>query len=80
MIELSLTELAVWAIGIAMAAVVVLEWSSRSSARSSERESVRRRVTCRLCLLVMEDEKREPVFRCPHCGAENERDRGKNLG
>jgi predicted RNA-binding Zn-ribbon protein involved in translation (DUF1610 family) len=80
MIELTLTELAAWSIGIAMAAVLFFEWISRWSQRNAERRSLRRRVTCRMCLLVMEDEGREKIFRCPHCGAANERGRNRSLG
>jgi predicted RNA-binding Zn-ribbon protein involved in translation (DUF1610 family) len=80
MIELTLTELAGWSIGISMVLVVFFEWMSRWSARNAERRSLRKRVTCRLCLQVLEDEGRERLFRCPHCGADNERGRNRSLG
>lgn len=80
MIELTLTELTAWAIGIAMVAVVLFEWISRWSAGNAERRSLRRRVTCRLCLQVLEDDGRGRIFHCPHCGAENERGRNRSLG
>ncbi|MCW1886960.1 hypothetical protein OKA04_19630 [Luteolibacter flavescens] len=80
MIDVTLTELAAWTIGIAMGIVVLFEWISRWSAAGAERRSLRKRVTCRLCLLVVEDEGRERTFRCPHCGADNERGRNKSLG
>jgi predicted RNA-binding Zn-ribbon protein involved in translation (DUF1610 family) len=80
MIELSLTELAAGAIGITMVVVVFFEWVSRWSAGNAERRSVRKRVTCRLCLLVVEDDGRGRTFQCPHCGAENERGRNRSLG
>jgi len=80
MIEISLTELAAWAIGITMVGVVFSEWVSRWSAGNAERRSVRKRVNCRLCLLVVEDEGRGRIFQCPHCGAENERGRSRSLG
>jgi predicted RNA-binding Zn-ribbon protein involved in translation (DUF1610 family) len=80
MIELTLTELAAWAIGIAMVIVIFFEWVSRWSNRNAERRSLRKRVTCRLCLLVVEDEGRGRIFHCPHCGAENERGRNRSLG
>lgn len=80
MIELTLTELAAWAIGIAMVVVIFFEWISRWSNRNAERRSLRRRVSCRLCLLVVEDEGRGRVFHCPHCGADNERGRNRTLG
>ena len=78
--ELSLSEHDAGAIGITMAEVVFFEWVSRWSAGNAERRSVRKRVTCRLCLLVVEDDGRGRTFRCPHCEAENERGRNRSLG
>ena len=80
MIELTLTELATWSISVAMVLVIFFEWISRWSNGNAERRSLRRRVQCRLCLQVHEDEGRERVFRCPHCGAENEKGRNRSLG
>ena len=80
MIELTLTELAAWAIGVAMVLVAFFSWISRWSNRNAERRSLRRRVSCRFCLLVIEDEGRSPIFHCPHCGAANERGRNRSLG
>ena len=80
MIELSLYELAAGAIGITMGIVVFFEWVSRWSAGNAERRSVKKRVACRLCLLVVEDDGRGRHFHCPHCGAANERGRNKSLG
>ncbi|WP_035612632.1 hypothetical protein [Haloferula sp. BvORR071] len=80
MIELSLTELAAWAIGAPMVLVAFFSWISRWSHRNAERRSLKRRVSCRLCLLVVEDEGRGRIFQCPHCGADNERGRNRSLG
>jgi hypothetical protein len=80
MIELTLTELAAWAIGVAMVIVAFFSWISRWSNRNAERRSLRRRVTCRLCQLVVEDEGRGRIFQCSHCGAANERGRNRSLG
>ena len=80
MIELTLTELAAWAIGAAMVLVAFFSWISRWSNRNAERRSLRRRVSCRLCLMVVEDEGRGRIFQCPHCGANNERGRNRSLG
>jgi len=80
MIEFTLTELAAWSIGTAMVLVGFFAWISRWSARNAERRSLRKRVTCRLCLLVVEDEERGRIFKCPHCGADNERGRSRSLG
>ena len=80
MIELTLTELAAWAIGAAMVLVAFFSWISRWSSRNAERRSLRRRVSCRLCLMVVEDEGRGRIFQCPHCGADNERGRNRSLG
>jgi predicted RNA-binding Zn-ribbon protein involved in translation (DUF1610 family) len=80
MIELTLTELAAWAIGAAMVLVAFFSWISRWSNRNAERRSLRRRVSCRFCLMVVEDEGRGRIFQCPHCGADNERGRNRSLG
>lgn len=80
MIELTLTELAAGSIGVTMIAVVFFEWISRWSNGNAERRSLRRLVTCRLCLKVIEDEGHGRVFHCPHCGADNEKGRDRSLG
>lgn len=80
MIELTLTELAAWCIGVTMVLVALFTWISRWSNANAERRSLRRRVTCRLCLLVIEDESRDKIFCCPNCGAENVRGRNRSLG
>lgn len=80
MIELSLTELAAWCIGIPMVLVVFFSWLSRWSNRNAEHRALRRRVSCRFCQLVFEDEGRGRIFQCPNCGAANERGRNRNLG
>jgi hypothetical protein len=80
MIELTLTELAAWAIGAAMVLVAFFSWISRWSNRNAERRSLRRRVSCRFCLMVVEDEGRGRIFQCQHCGADNERGRNRSLG
>lgn len=78
--ELSLTELAAWSIGVTMVVVALFSWISRWANRNAERRSLRRRVSCRLCLLVVEDEGRGRIFNCPHCGAVNERGPNRSLG
>jgi predicted RNA-binding Zn-ribbon protein involved in translation (DUF1610 family) len=80
MIELTLTELAAWSIGVSIILVVFFTWISRWSNGNAERRSLRRRATCRLCLQVLEVEGRDRVFRCPHCGGENEKGRNRSLG
>lgn len=80
MIELTLTELAAWAIGVTMVAVGLFGWVSHWSARNAERRSLSRRVTCRLCQFIAEEENESPLFLCPKCGAENERGPNRNLG
>jgi predicted RNA-binding Zn-ribbon protein involved in translation (DUF1610 family) len=80
MIELTLTELAAWSIGVSMVVVALFAWVSRWSNRNAERRSLRRRVSCRLCLHVVEDDGRGRIFHCPHCGAANERGRNRSLG
>lgn len=80
MIELTLTELAAWSIGVSMVVVIFFEWISRWSNANAERRSLRRRVSCRLCLQVHEDDGRGRIFHCPHCGADNERGRNRTLG
>ena len=80
MIELTLTELAAWSIGVSMMIVVFFSWISRWSNGNAERRSLGRRATCRLCLQVLEVESRDRVFQCPHCGADNEKGRNRSLG
>lgn len=80
MIELTLTELAAWSIGVSMVVVAFFAWISRWSNGNAERRSLRRRVTCRRCLLVVEDESSDRIFQCPHCGSANERGRNRSLG
>jgi hypothetical protein len=63
-----------------MVLVAFFSWISRWSHRNAENRSLKRRVSCRLCLVVVEDEGREGIFRCPHCFADNERGRNRSLG
>ena len=72
MIELSFTELAFWALGIVMVIVVVGAWSSGWSAAKEERQSLRSRSVCRLCLAVFQGSGRESEQRCPECGAKTD--------
>ncbi len=80
MIELTLTELAVWALGGSMVVVTLFAWISRWSNRNAERRSLRRRLCCRLCLHVFEDPGHHRVCRCPQCGADTERGPNRSLG
>lgn len=80
MIELSLTELAAWSIGGSMVVVALFSWISRWSNRNAERRSLRNRIHCPLCLHVFEDGSGNRISRCPECGAEALRGRGRSLG
>ena len=80
MIELSLEELALLAVGGAMVLAVFFTWISRWSAANAERRSLKRRRSCRLCLSVFESDPRDESGRCPACGAAVDRDGPKPLG
>lgn len=80
MIELEFQELAVWAIGLAMAAVAVLVVRELRDRARAERRSLHGRVICRLCLAVFEASGREAVQTCPECGASTDRKGPRPLG
>lgn len=73
MIELTLEELAVAAIGASLAVVVAAVWVAGWADGNARRRSVRWRVVCRLCRHVFEDRSGERRVTCPQCGAENRR-------
>ncbi len=80
MIELSLTELAMWAITGSLVLIALFSWISRWSNRNAERRSLRHRMHCRICLQVYEDTEVRQTGQCPNCGASNEKGRSRSLG
>jgi rRNA maturation endonuclease Nob1 len=80
MIDLSLEQLAGYAIGLTMALIVFLHLRERRRVAKHERRAVRDRVVCRLCLAVFEATSRDPVQTCPECGGETERGGSRPLG
>jgi hypothetical protein len=53
---------------------------SRTLHARAEARSLAKRVVCRLCLHAFEDHGHGKLVDCPHCGAANERGRGRRLG
>ncbi|MBK1827581.1 hypothetical protein JIN81_11165 [Haloferula rosea] len=80
MIEMTLTELACWVLGIVMILVVVGGWGSTWRSRKEERRSARYRAVCRLCLAVFRLDGRGSEHRCPECGAKTDRSGPTPLG
>lgn len=80
MIDLSLTELAFWVIGLAMLVVVLGGWGSSLRSHKEERRSARSRSVCRLCLAVFQSDGRETEQHCPECGAKTDRGGPTPLG
>ena len=80
MIELTLEQLAGYAIGLTMALVVFLFLREGRRTAKHERRAVRNRVVCRLCLAVFEASSRDPVQTCPECGGATERGGSRPLG
>lgn len=80
MIEVTLTELSVGLLMLALLLVVLFGWISRWSHHKAEKRSVRQRMVCRLCLTVFEHEGYESVVDCPECGAKTGRKGPQALG
>lgn len=78
--ELSLTDFVLFSLLGSCALVVVFVLISRSSRAYSETQALSRRVICRLCLYAFEDESRDKIVTCQHCGAANEKGRSRRLG
>lgn len=80
MIELTLTELALAVVGLAMGLVVFFTLVSRWKHAAAERRSGQRRLVCRECGHAWEDERGERIVECPECGVRNRRGRDLRLG
>jgi hypothetical protein len=78
--ELTLTEFVLVTLFGACALVLLFTMISRTVHARAETRSAARRVVCRLCLYAFEDAGRAKTVQCPHCGAANERGRGRRLG
>ena len=72
MIEITLTELAFWVLGVSFALIVAWGWTGRWSHAKEEKRALRERVVCRLCLAVFESRAGERVEHCPECGAKTD--------
>jgi hypothetical protein len=78
--DLTLADFVLFVVFGSCALVVTLTVLSRTLHARSESRSLARRVVCRLCLHAFEDHGHAPVVNCPHCGAANEKGRGRSLG
>lgn len=78
--KLSLTDFVLFSLLGACALVIVFTLISRAYNAYSETQALARRVICRLCLFAFEDESRDKIVDCPHCGAANEKGRNRRLG
>lgn len=73
MIEISLNDFVLTLLTGAGLLVIVALLVSGWLKRKSERQSLKRRVICRLCLHAYEDRQEEDISICPVCHARNER-------
>jgi hypothetical protein len=80
MIELTLTELALAAVGLAMLSVVLFGGLGRWRQAAGERRAARCRIICRDCGHAWQDESRERIVECPECGVRNRKGRDQRLG
>lgn len=78
--ELSLTDFVLISLLAAGVLVVIFTLISRAYNAYSENQALTRRVICRLCLYAFEDDGRDKIVDCPHCGAANEKGRNRHLG
>lgn len=78
--ELTLAEFVLITVFGSSALVLLFTLVSRTVHVRAETRSAARRIVCRLCLYAFEDSGRGKTLVCPHCGATNERGRGRRLG
>lgn len=78
--EITLADFVLFIVFGSCALVIAFAVVSRTLHARSESRSLARRVICRLCLHAFEDEGREKIIPCPHCGAANEKGRSRRLG
>lgn len=78
--ELTLADFVLFVVFGSCALVVAFTLISRTLHARSEWRSLARRVVCRLCLYAFEDAGHAKIVKCPHCGAANEKGRGRRLG
>ena len=78
--ELTLADFVLFVLFGSCALVVAFTLISRTLHARSEARSLARRVICRLCLHAFEDGGHVKIVKCPHCGAANEKGRGRRLG
>lgn len=78
--ELTLTDFVLFTLFGSCALVLVFTLISRTVHARAETRSAAKRIVCRLCLFAFEDASHAKIVPCPHCGAANERGRGRRLG
>jgi hypothetical protein len=78
--ELTLADFVLFVVFGSSFLVLLFTMISRSLHARSEARSLADRVICRLCLHAFEDHGHGKIVNCPHCGAANERGRGRRLG
>ncbi len=78
--DLTLADFVLFVVFGSCALVVTFTVLSRTLHARSESRSLGNRVLCRLCLHAFEDHGHVKIVNCPHCGAVNEKGRGRRLG
>jgi hypothetical protein len=78
--ELTLADFVLFVVFGSSFLVLLFTMISRTLHARSEARSLADRVICRLCLHAFEDHGHGKIVNCPHCGAANERGRGRRLG
>lgn len=78
--ELTLADFVLFVVFVSSFLVLLFTMISRTLHARSEARSLADRVICRLCLHAFENHGHGKIVNCPHCGAANERGRGRRLG
>lgn len=78
--ELTLSDFVLFVLFGSCAMVGFFAVVSRTLHARSESRALAHRVICRLCLHAFEDHNQVKTVNCPHCGAANEKGRGRRLG
>lgn len=80
MIELTLEDFILWAIGVPLVGIAVYTVFVGLSRRSHIRAAKNQVITCRVCGHIYQDRSREKSPPCPQCGRANDRGRSRRLG
>ncbi len=78
--DLTLADFVLLSLSGTCVLVLVFTLISRIFHVRSESRALAKRVICRLCLFAFEDTAHPKTVHCPHCGAINEKGRGRRLG